>query len=110
MFRRREGTRLALGVATPLLALALSVSVLGWGLRAGWFEDGEPAVVLTRRATLRDAPSPRGAELDRALEGELAWILEDEGDWLLVRSDEAQGWVEASELGRVRPSVRADAP
>lgn len=103
LFVKKENWRLGLGIATPLLAIALAVAGLGWTLRAGWLDDGEPAVVLARRTSLRDAPSANGEELGRSLEGERAWILSEEDEWLLVRSGEHEGWVPAAELGRVHP-------
>ncbi len=103
LFVRHEGRRLALGIATPLLAIGLGVSALGWSLRAGALDDGEPAVVLVERASLRDAPSEEAAELGRQLEGERAWILEESDGWALVRTRAAEGWLPADEVGRVRP-------
>jgi len=103
LFVRNERRRLALGIAAPLTGIALAVSGLGWSLRAGWLDDGDPAVVLVARASLRDAPSEEASELGRALEGDRLWVLEEDQGWALVRSRDAEGWTPAGDLGRVRP-------
>lgn len=103
VFARRERLRLGLGIAAPLLAMTLAVTGLGWSLRAGWLDEGDPAVVLVDRTTLRDAPSEGSTELGRALEGDRAWILDRDGSWRLIRTRDAEGWAPADEIGRVRP-------
>ncbi|HJL14663.1 MAG TPA: tetratricopeptide repeat protein [Sandaracinaceae bacterium LLY-WYZ-13_1] len=104
LFARRESLRLGLGIAAPLLGLALIVSGVGLALSRGWLEEGEPAVVLAERASLREGPDPRAGERHQAREGQRAWILDADGGWRLVRIPSVgRGWVEAESIGRVRP-------
>ncbi|MGE0786461.1 MAG: tetratricopeptide repeat protein [Sandaracinaceae bacterium] len=101
LFVKRESVRLGLGIAAPLTGILLFVCGLGWTLRAGWFDEGEAAVVLVDRASLLDAPSGAGSELGRGVEGERAWILHREREWTLVRTRDAEGWAHTSEIGPI---------
>lgn len=105
LFVRREHLRLGLGVAAPLLAVALAVSGAGLATTSGWLQEGEPAVVLAARAALREGPDPRAEERHRAREGQRAWVLERDGEWMRVRVPSVgRGWVEADQVGLVRPA------
>lgn len=104
LFVRRESFRLALGVATPLLAILCIVAGVGWALRAGWLEEGEPAVVVARSGVLREGPDRHAQERHTAHEGQRAWVLERERSWSRVHvPDVGEGWIANEEIGLVRP-------
>lgn len=104
LFVQRENARLGLGVAAPLIGLTLMVSAAGLALSSGWLDEGEPAVVIAEQAPLLEGPDPRARERHRAREGQRAWLLDRDGDWVRIRVPSiGQGWVEAHQIGRVRP-------
>lgn len=101
---RRENVRLGLGVAAPLLAILALVAGIGWALRAGWLEEGDPAVVLNESAVLREGPDRHAQERHGAHEGQRAWVLERERSWSRVRiPDLGEGWVANDDIGLIRP-------
>ena len=104
LFVKRESLRLGLGIAAPLLAILGIVAGTGWALRAGWLEEGEPAVVVARNGVLREGPDRHAQERHPAREGNRAWVLERERSWSRVRlPDIGEGWIANEEIGLVRP-------
>ena len=104
LFIRKESLRLALGVAAPLLAVVAIASGVGWALRAGWLEEGEPAVVVDLSAPLREGPDQHAEVRHTAREGQRAWVLDRERSWSRVRVPEVgEGWISNDEVGLVRP-------
>jgi len=104
LFVRRESVRLGLGIAAPLLAIVAVVAGVGWALREGVLEEGEPGVLVTDGAELREGPDAHAEVRHTGQEGQRAWILEEERSWARVRvPDVGEGWVANDDLGRVRP-------
>jgi len=104
LFVKRESVRLGLGIAAPLLAILGLVAGIGWALREGVFEEGEPAVLVVDGAELREGPDAHADVRHSGNEGQRAWILEEERSWARVRvPDVGEGWVANDDLGRVRP-------
>lgn len=104
LFARRETTRLALGIAAVVTAIGLTVSGAGLMVRSGWFDEGEPAVILAERAPLREGPDAHARERHSALEGTRAWVLETDRGWSLVRvPNVGEGWVAEGEVGLIAP-------
>lgn len=104
LFVRRENVRLGLGISAPLTFVVAAVAAVGLILSSGWLDEGAPAVVLEEGLALREGPDPRAQERHRAVEGQRAWVLEEEPDWALVRVPGlGRGWVSADAVGRVRP-------
>lgn len=104
LFVKRESVRLGLGIAAPLLAIVAVVAGVGWALREGVFEEGEPGVLVVDGAELREGPDAHAEVRHTGYEGQRAWILEEERSWARVRvPDVGEGWITNDELGRVRP-------
>lgn len=104
LFARREAVRLGLGIAAPLLAVVALVAGVGWALRAGVLEDGEPAVVVERSTPLREGPDAHAEVRHHAREGQRAWVVDRERSWARVRvPDLGEGWVASEHVGLVRP-------
>jgi tetratricopeptide (TPR) repeat protein len=98
----RERLRLGLGVAAPLVGIALAVTSFGLAGRAGAFDPGAPAIVVTEDAPLREGPSGAATERHRALEGERAYVLGAEGGFAhVVLGGGREGWIAESELVRL---------
>lgn len=98
LFVRRETARLVLGIAAPLLGIALTLSGIGLAVRSGAFDEGVPAVIVTDRSALREGPRESAGERGVAREGERAWILGGDQDWLRVRVGSREGWLEAERV------------
>lgn len=98
-FATAERTRLAVGVATPLVGITLAV--LGFALlaRTGAFDPGPAAIVVHEDASLREGPSGSATERHRALEGERAYVLGREAGFAhVVLGGGREGWVAESDL------------
>ncbi len=94
-----ERARIGLGVAAPLLLLALSVTGLGLLSRRGAFAAGPTGVVVRDNAPLREGPREDASERARALEGERAEVLARDGEWARVRLGGArEGWLPATDV------------
>ncbi len=101
-FAEAERTRLAVGIASPLVGIALAI--LGFGLlaRTGAFDPGPPAVVVQEDAALREGPSAAATERARALEGERAYVLDDESGFAhVVLAGGREGWVAVEDIVRL---------
>ena len=93
-----------LWLVAPLAGIAALVFGTGTMIRAGTFEDGPPAVVLTEGAQLREGPTANAGERGRIVEGQRAWILDTDREWSMVRVDGVgEGWLHADDVGAVRP-------
>lgn len=97
--RERERLRLGVGVATPLVGITLTVAGLGLAARAGVFDPGPPAIVVTEGAAVREGPSPSATERHEALEGERAYVLGTEPGFVhVVLGGGREGWVAEGDL------------
>ncbi len=106
LFARKESLRLGLGVGAVVAGLGFAVSGAGLAMTSGWLDDGEPAVVLHDRAELREGPDGHAALRHHALEGQRAWVLDRDRDWMRVRVPSVgEGWVEADAVGLVRTTA-----
>ena len=85
LFVQKESRRLALGITAPLALALFAVSGTGLAVSSGWFEEGDPAVVLPQRVMLREGPDPRASERHRAVEGQRAWSLDEDSSLYLLR-------------------------
>lgn len=98
LFARRETSRLVLGIVAPLLAIALTLSGIGLAVRSGAFDEGAPGVIVTDRSALREGPRESAGERGVAREGERAWILGSDQNWVRVRVGNREGWLEAERI------------
>jgi len=102
--RRRllgETGRLALGIAAPLLGVLLVLAAGGLAIKSGVLIDGHAAIVVARDATtMREGPDPRASARGEAAEGEHARVVDQQGDWVLVRLyGGREGWLPADDVG-----------
>ncbi len=96
---RAETWRLAVGIGVPLAAIGLAMSGLGVAIRAGWFEAGSPAVVVSPSARLLEGPRADAQERGEAREGERVWVLGREGAFARVGlSGGRGGWLSRDEI------------
>ncbi len=98
LFVRRETSRLVLGIAAPLLGIALTLSGIGLAVRSGAFDEGVPAVIVADRSVLREGPRAGAGERGVAREGERAWIMGRDQDWVRVRIGSREGWIEEARV------------
>ncbi len=104
LFRRTrsENKRLALGIATPVIGVLLSLSAFGLAIKSGALHDGQPAIVLTEDAALREGPDRRAERRAEAREGERANIQIRDGEWVKVRlSGGREGWMGEADVGAI---------
>lgn len=93
---RNERGRIGLGVAAPLLLVALATTGLGLLSRRGAFAAGPTAIVVQEEAAVREGPRTEASVRARALEGERVEVLDRDGDWARVRlGGGREGWLEA---------------
>jgi tetratricopeptide (TPR) repeat protein len=103
-FRRAasENQRLALGIATPVLGVLLALSAFGLMAKSGVLRDGQPAVVVTEDAAVREGPDRRAERRSDAREGERASILDRDGEWVHVRlTSGREGWMDREDVGAI---------
>jgi hypothetical protein len=99
----RETARLTATIAAPLLAVALGLSAAGLAVKLELFADGEPAIVVSERAPLREGPDPRAEQRGEARAGQRARIVGSDGEFLRVRlQGGGRGWMNQSDLGEIR--------
>ncbi len=104
LFRRAstENRRLALGIAAPIVGVLLALASFGLLAKSGALRDGEPAIVVTEDAALREGPDRRAERRADGREGERASILDRDGEWVHVRlSGGRQGWMAESDVGAI---------
>ena len=99
---RAEAGRLGLGIAIPVVGLALAFAALGLTIKAGWLSAGELAVVTATDAALRETPDPRSQTRATAAEGARTRIVEREQGWCLVELPSGErGWLLADDVGTI---------
>jgi hypothetical protein len=97
--RDRERLRLGLGVASPLVGIAVVVAGVGLAARAGTFDPGAPAIVVTENAPVREGPNPNATERHEALEGERAYVVDTEPGFAhVVLGGGREGWMAEGDL------------
>lgn len=100
--RARERLRLGVGVATPLVGIALTVAGFGLAARSGAFDPGEPAIVVLENAPVREGPSASATERHEALEGERAYVLGTEPGFAhVLLGGGREGWIAEGDLVRL---------
>lgn len=100
--RERERLRLGVGVATPLVGIALVIAAFGLAARTGTFDPGPPAIVITEDAAVREGPSAQSTERHEALEGERAYVVGSEpGFSHVILGGGREGWVADGDLVRL---------
>lgn len=100
--RDRERLRLGLGVATPLVGIALVVAGVGLAARSGAFDPGPPAIVVVEHAAVREGPSASATERHEALEGERAYIVGTEPGFAhVLLGGGREGWIAEFDLVRL---------
>lgn len=101
-FAQKEAVRLGLGIAAPLLGLALLAVGAGVVVKNGTLERGVPGVVVEDAAQLHEGPNPWSGMRGAAREGESARILETQGGFAHVRlANGREGWVRAADVGAI---------
>lgn len=101
-FSRKEAVRLGLGIAAPLLGLALLAVGAGVVVKNGTLERGVPAVVVEDGAQLHEGPNPWSGLRGGAREGESARILETQGGFAHVSlANGREGWLRARDVGAI---------
>ncbi len=99
---RGETSRLALGVAAPLLVILLALSAGGLAVKTRVFSEGEPAIVVAPQAELREGPNPRATSRGAALEGERARLLTTDDGWAEVQLGGGRvGWMERDSVATI---------
>ncbi len=64
---------------------------------------GNQAVVLHNGTRLRSLPSDQSGKVERTLrEGDRIQIIESRRDWILVRTDNAEGWLKSGDMDIIR--------
>jgi tetratricopeptide (TPR) repeat protein len=101
-FRRRLGFNRKL-----LMLILIGVSAIAAG--AAIFTQqrgayaGNQAVVLYNGTKLRSLPSEQSGKVERTLrEGERVGIVESRRDWVLVRLENAEGWLKSGDMEVIR--------
>ncbi|MFW5877261.1 MAG: SH3 domain-containing protein [Myxococcota bacterium] len=101
-FTHRSVTRLALGVAAPVVGLALVAAGLGLTVKTGVLREGAPGIVLDERTALREGPDPRATTRGEAFEGERVRVLERHRGFVYVRlRNEREGWIRARNVEQI---------
>jgi tetratricopeptide (TPR) repeat protein len=99
---QRESVRLGITIAAPLAALLLLLGFAGLAVKAGYFDEGPPAVVL-RETPLREGPDPRAVVRGQASPGLRGTLGARQGGYAEARlAGGLHGWVKASDLGLIR--------
>jgi tetratricopeptide (TPR) repeat protein len=100
--RDRERLRLGVGVATPLVGIALTLAGVGLAARAGTFDPGPPAIIVIENAPIREGPNAAATERHEALEGERAYVLGTEPGFAhVLLGGGREGWIAESDLVRL---------
>jgi len=101
-FASKEAVRLGLGIAAPLLGLALLAVGAGVVVKNGTLERGVPGIVVEDAAQLHEGPNPWSTTRGAAREGESARILETLGGFAHVRlANGREGWLKARDVGAI---------
>jgi len=101
---QRSGQKLALGVAAPLLLLALLLFTGGLLVKLDVLREGEPVIVLRESAPLLEGPDDKAQVRKQALEGQGGRVLRTEGAHSETLLDTgARGWMSSKDLGHLRP-------
>ncbi|MEM9069876.1 MAG: tetratricopeptide repeat protein [Myxococcota bacterium] len=101
--RASKGSGLRLG--TTLIAAVTFLLTLGAGValltERGAFHEGDDAIVVADRVTLREGPDERAAPRGEAREGDWARVLDEDEGYVLIRIRNKQGWADAQSVGRL---------
>lgn len=101
---RRDGLRLGLTIALPLIALVLLTSGAGLALKARALSSGEPAIVLRDEAEVREGPDPNAQVRANAHEGDRAQVIRREGSFARIAlSQGVHGWINNRDIEQIRP-------
>ena len=97
----RKDSSLWLGLlASGLLLVLLSALCISAQQFSSYSKDH--VLVLVRNASVKSLPSESSAPSELKLRpGEQLTVLERRGDWLLVRSNEGEGWLKLSDAAFV---------
>jgi len=96
--------RVTLGIAAALCGLGLVLAAAGLAVKLELFRDGEPAIVVSTHAALREGPDPGAKLRGHAREGEHARLLSRDLGHARVRLESgAEGWMNAKDLEPLRP-------
>lgn len=98
--------RVALGAGAALAALLVALVSGALAVRTGALHDGARAVVVQAGAELQEGPDPRAKTRAKLAEGGLARVVDREGRWVRVRTDQGlDGWALADAVGLVDPQL-----
>ena len=96
---RSERARIGVGVAAPLVLLALLVTGGGLLSRRGAFAAGPPGVIVGDAVPLHEGPRDESSVRAQALEGERAEIVARDGTWARVKlGGGREGWLRSREI------------
>ena len=102
---RRDGIRLGLTIALPLIALLGLAALAGLLVKTEAFGQGDAAIVLREGAELREGPDARAQVRAQAHEGQDARILRRDGAFARVRLSRGErGWIRYKDIARIRPN------
>ncbi len=101
-FRRRLGfNRKLLSLIVIVAVAVIAAAALTTELRGPYAED--QAIVLFNGTKLRSLPSDQSGKVERTLrEGERVHIIESRRDWVLVRLENAEGWLKSGDMEIIR--------
>lgn len=101
-FRRRLGFNrkllflIVIGLTAVAAAMAISTQLRGP-------YAGNQAIVLYNGTKLRSLPSEQSGKVEKTLrEGERVSIVESRRDWVLVRLENAEGWLKSGDMEIIR--------
>ena len=98
--------RLGLGAGASLCSLLVMAAAGALAVRTGVLTDGARAVVVEVGRGLQEGPDPRAKTRARLSEGGLARLVEQEGQWVRIRTDQGlDGWTRADTIGLIDPQL-----
>lgn len=99
IFRRRKT-----GWTQACAALAAGIFMFSLVANEGVVSRMQLGIIVRKNAPLRLTPTHSGEVMTRMTSGEPARLLHRQGDYCLIRTAEASGWVESTDFKLVCPS------
>lgn len=101
---RRTRWRPALAMASAVAGMVFIGAGLSLAVKEGWSVEGEAAVVVAPRSTVREGPHPRADVRGQLAEGVRVQIIDRHERFARVQGSEgADGWVAEDEVGTILP-------
>jgi len=107
---RRSGlipaARVSLGAGAAISAVLVALASGALAVRTGALHDGSRAVIVEPGYGLQEGPDPRAKSRAKLSEGGLARVIDREGRWVRLRTDQGHdGWAHADAVGLVDPQL-----